>query len=51
MKFTSGMLTGMALTIMGCIAYTVLFPETKEEMCHAAKKISRDMKKDVENMM
>ena len=51
MKFTSGMLTGMALAMMGCIAYTFMFPESKEEMCHSAKKISKDMKKDMENMM
>ncbi len=51
MRFASGMLTGMALTMMGCIAYTIMFPESKEEMCHAAKKISKDMKKDMENMM
>lgn len=51
MRFASGMLTGMALTAMGCIMYTIMFPETKEEMCHAVKRISKDMKKDMENMM
>lgn len=51
MRFSSGMLTGMALTMMGCIAYTIMFPESKEEMCHSVKRISKDMKKDMENMM
>lgn len=50
-KFAGGLLTGMVLTVTGCIAWTLLFPNSKEEMCHAIKKISKDMKKDVENMM
>lgn len=51
MKFTSGMLTGMALTIMGSIIYTIMFPESKEELCHCVKNVSKDMKKDIDNMM
>lgn len=51
MKFASGLLTGMALTGAACIAWTLMFPKSKEEMCHAVKKISKDMEKDLENMM
>lgn len=51
MRFSSGLLTGMAIALVGCLACTIMFPESKEEMCHAAKKISKDMKKDMENMM
>lgn len=51
MKFSKGLLMGMAITMMGCVAYTIMFPESKEEMCHSVRKISKDMKKDVENMM
>lgn len=51
MKFAEGLFTGMALTIMGCVAYTIMFPQAKEDMCQRVKKISKDMKKDIENMM
>jgi len=51
MKFASGLLTGMALTVTGCIAFTLMFPKSKEEMCHAVRKVSKDMEKDLENMM
>lgn len=51
MKFASGLLTGMAITAMGCVAWTLMFPRSKEEMCHAVRKISKDMEKDLENMM
>jgi len=51
MKFASGLLTGMTLAAMGCVAWTLMFPRSKEEMCHAVRKISKDMEKDLENMM
>lgn len=51
MKFTSGLLTGMLVTVVSCVACSLLFPNSKEEMCQAAKKISKDMEKDLENMM
>lgn len=51
MKYVDGLITGMALTIAGCIAFTLLFPRSKEGMCEAVKKISKDMEKDLDNMM
>ena len=50
LKFAEGFLTGMVLTLSGCIAFKFLFPEAEEEMCHSVKKISKDMGKDIENM-
>ena len=50
MKFAEGFLSGMVLTLTGCIAFKFLFPEATEEMCHSVKKISKDMEKDIENM-
>ena len=50
MKFAEGFLSGMVLTLMGCVAFKVLFPEAEEEMCHSIKKISKDMEKDMENV-
>lgn len=50
MKFAEGFLSGMVLTLMGCVAFKVIFPEAEEEMCHSIKRISKDMEKDMENM-
>ena len=50
MKFTEGFLTGIVVSLMGCVAFKFLFPETEEEMCHSMKKITKDMEKDLENM-
>ncbi len=50
MRFAEGFLTGMALTLSGCLAFKFLFPNAEEEMCHSVKKISKDMTKDLENM-
>ena len=49
-KFAEGFLTGMVLSILGCVAFKFIFPETEEEMCHSVKKISKDMGKELENM-
>ena len=51
MKFAEGFFTGMVLTLMGCVAFKFLFPKAEVEMCHSVKKISKDMGKDLENMM
>ena len=50
MKFAEGFLTGMILTMAGCVAFKFLFPKTEEEMCDCATKISKDMKTDLKNM-
>lgn len=50
MKFAEGFLTGMVLTLSGCILFKFLFPEAEEEMARSVKKISKDMTKDLENM-
>ena len=50
MKFAEGFLTGMAVTLAGCVVFKFMFPEANEEMCHSVKKISKDMGKDLENM-
>ena len=50
MKFAEGFLTGMVLSLTGCVVFKFLFPEAEEEMCHSVKKISKDMEKDIENM-
>ena len=50
MKFAEGFLTGMVLSLAGCVAFKFLFPKAEEEMCHSVKKISKDMGKDLENM-
>ena len=43
MKFAEGFLTGMVLSLAGCVAFKFLFPEAEEEMCHSVKKISKDI--------
>ncbi len=50
MKFAEGFLTGMVLTLTGCVVFKFLFPSAEEEMCHSVKKITKDMGKDLENM-
>ena len=50
LKFAEGFLTGMVLTLSGCILFKFLFPEAEEEMARSVKKISKDMTKDLENM-
>lgn len=50
MKFAEGFLTGMVLSLAGCLVFKIMFPETEEEMCQSMKKISKDMGKELENM-
>ncbi len=50
MKFAEGFLFGSLVSLMGCIAFKVMFPEAEEEMCHSMKRITKDMGKDLENM-
>ncbi len=51
MKFAEGFLTGMLFSLAGCIAFKFMFPKAEEEICESVKKISKDMGKDLENMM
>ena len=51
MKFAEGFLFGTMMTMAGCVAFKFLFPESSEEMCESAKKISKDMGKEIKNMM
>ena len=50
MKFLEGFLSGMVVSLMGCIAFKLMFPETEEEMCQCAKKVGKDMEKELKNM-
>ena len=50
MKFAEGFLLGSVMSLVGCVVFKFMFPEAEEEMCHAVKKISKDMGKDLENM-
>lgn len=50
MKFAEGFLTGMMVSLAGCVMFKFFFPEAEEEMCHSVKKITKDMGKDLENM-
>ena len=50
MRFLEGFLTGMVLSIAGCVAFKFMFPETEKEMCECADKIAKDMGKDLKNM-
>ena len=50
MKFAEGFLTGMVLSLAGCVVFKFMFPEAEEEMCHSVKRISKDMGKELQNM-
>ena len=50
MKFAEGFISGMMVSLFGCVIFKFMFPEAEEEMCHSIKKISKDMGKDLENM-
>ena len=50
MKFAEGFLTGMILSLTGCVVFKFMFPDAEEEMCHSIKRISKDMGKEIENM-
>ncbi len=50
MRFLEGFLTGMVLSIAGCVAFKFMFPETEKEMCESVSKITKDMGKELKNM-
>ena len=50
LKFAEGFLTGMVLSLAGCVVFKFMFPEAEEEMCHSVKRISKDMGKELQNM-
>ena len=51
MKFAEGFFFGTMMTMVGCVAFKFLFPESSKEMCESAAKISKDMGKELKNMM